>query len=244
MPQPNVDNEAARRGKGSFVSLCPCDDESAEFTRELHKTTDAQKGIRLVVPRVPATKAQSLIGLVLLLGAFALDATGQTPSPSPIPSSAEVSQIKTYTTEIDRFSKGRKFRTFGVFYEKDKGTWRELKGKADHQLDESCDVWTRDGKVVLAFFGFTSESGDWYHFIKYYYRDDGTLAKIQARLNTFYGNVSVLRDRYYDASGKLIKSTRRYLDIQTHKPVKSANFHDEPIPMFSKASALPFHRLL
>jgi hypothetical protein len=111
-------------------------------------------------------------------------------------------------------------------------------------LDESCDVWTRDGKVVLAFFGFTSGSGDWYHFIKYYYRGDGTLAKIQARLNTFAGNVSVLRDRYYDTNGKLLKSTRRYLDLQTHKPVKKADFHDDPIPMFSKASALPFHRLL
>jgi len=189
---------------------------------------------------------QSLIALVLSLSAFGFGAVAQTQTASPAPasSSAEVSDIKAYTSAVDRFTKARKFRTFGVFYKGDKGSWRELKGKSDQQLDESCDVWTRDGKVVLAFFGFTSGSGDWYHFIKYYYREDGTLAKIQARLNTFYGNVSVLRDRYYDANGKLLKSTRRYLDIETHKPVKKANFHDDPIPMFSKASALPFFRLL
>jgi hypothetical protein len=189
---------------------------------------------------------QSLIALVLSLSAFGIGAVAQTQtaSPAPVSSSAEVSEIKAYTSAVDRFTKARKFRTFGVFYKGDKGSWRELKGKSEQQLDESCDVWTRDGKVVLAFFGFTSGSGDWYHFIKYYYREDGTLAKIQARLNTFYGNVSVLRDRYYDANGKLLKSTRRYLDIETHKPVKKANFHDDPIPMFSKASALPFFRLL
>ena len=188
----------------------------------------------------------SLIGFVLLLSDFGFGAAGQTPTASPTPpsSSAEVSEIKAYTAEVDRFSKARKFRTFGIFYRGDKGNWRELKGKSDQPLNESCDVWTRDGKVVLAFFGFTSDSGDWYHFIKYYYRQDGTLAKIQARLNTFYGNVSVLRDRYYNATGKLLKSTRRYLDLQTHKPVTKANFDDEPIPMFSTASSLPFHRLL
>ena len=191
-------------------------------------------------------KASSLIALVLLLSDFGLGALAQTPTASPTPASsnAEVSEIKAYTAEVDRFSKAHKFRTFGVFYEGERGSWRELKGKTDQQLDESCDVWTRDGKVVLAFFGFTSGSGDWYHFIKYYYREDGTLAKIQARLNTFAGNVSVLRDRYYDASGKLLKSTRRFLDLQTHKPVKKADFHDDPIPMFKKAGDLPFHRLL
>ena len=188
--------------------------------------------------------SQSLVGFVLLLSGLGAVAQTPTASPTPASSTAEVSAIKAYTADVDRFTKARKFRTFGVFYKGDKGSWRELKGKSDQQLDESCDVWTRDGKVVLAFFGFTSGSGDWYHFIKYYYREDGTLAKIQARLNTFAGNVSVLRDRYYDTNGKLLKSTRRYLDLQTHKPVKKANFHDDPVPMFSNTSALPFYRLL
>ena len=183
------------------------------------------------------------IAVCLVLCGLSLTASAQT-TMSPIPTAPTVPEIKTYTAETDRFTKLHKFRTYGIFYEGDKGSWRELKGKASEKLNDSADVWTREGNVVLAFFGFTSDSGDWYHFIKYYFRPDGTLAKIQARLNTFYGNVSVLRDRYYDSNGKLLKSTRRYLDIQTHKPVKTANFHDEPIPMFRKVSDLPFHKLL
>jgi hypothetical protein len=240
MPQLNLRNDTARKGSSlcNSVSPCLCGDESASFTTETRRHRLAQRNCRFVT--------KSLIALVLLLSNQCFRAAAQTPTTSPTrtTSDAQISEIKKYTTQVDRFSKARKFRTFGVFYKGDKGSWRELKGKSDQQLDESCDVWTRDGKVVLAFFGFTSGSGDWYHFIKYYYREDGTLAKIQARLNTFYGNVSVLRDRYYDANGKLLKSTRRYLDIETHKPVKKANFHDDQIPMFSKASALPFFRLL
>ena len=235
--QLNLRNDTARKGSSlcNSVSPCLCADVGASFTTEAQRHRVAQRNCRFVT--------KSLIALVLLLS---FRTAAQTPitSPAPTTSDAQVSEIKKYTTEVDRFSKARKFRTFGVFYKGDKGSWRELKGKSDQQLDESCDVWTRDGKVVLAFFGFTSGSGDWYHFIKYYYREDGTLAKIQARLNTFAGNVSVLRDRYYDTNGKLLKSTRRYLDLQTHKPVKKADFHDDPIPMFSNTSALPFYRLL
>ena len=239
MSQPNLHNETAREESSLCISVSPClcGDESVLFNTEARRQRDAQRNCRFV--------AQSLIALLLLLSNQVFHAAAQTPTASPTPSAeAQVSEIKKDTAEVDRFSKAHKFRTFGVFYKGDKGSWRELKGKSDQQLDESCDVWTRDGKVVLAFFGFTSGSGDWYHFIKYYYREDGTLAKIQARLNTFAGNVSVLRDRYYDNNGKLLKSMRRYLDLQTHKPVKKVDFHDDPIPMFSNTSALPFYRLL
>ena len=181
------------------------------------------------------------IAFALMLFSHNLSASAQTTT-APTPSADAVSEIKTYTAELNRYTKARKFRTF--FYPDLKGGWGELKGKSTQQLNGSCDVWTRDGNVVLAFFGFTSDAGDWYHFIKYYFRADGTLAKIEARLNTFYGSVSVLRDRYYDTNGKLLKSTRRYLDIRTQKPVKKANFEDEPIPMYRKVTDLPFHKLL
>ena len=187
----------------------------------------------------------SIAVLVLIQGLTTSGLTTQTPqTPQPPTASATaLAEIKTYTAEIDRVTKKQNFRTYGIIYNGNDGTWQLLKPKSEH-VNESCDVWTREGKVVLAFFGFTSDSGDWYHFIKYYYRPDGTLAKIQARLNTFYGNVSVLRDRYYDTNGKLLKSTQRYLDMQTQKPVKKADFHDNPIPMYARVSALPFRKLL
>ena len=64
-------------------------------------------------------------------------------------------------------------------------------------------MWTKQGKVIAAKFNFTSPSGDWNHFINYYFRENGSLAKIDAQLNTFEGNVSVVRQRYYNSNWTL-----------------------------------------
>lgn len=156
-----------------------------------------------------------------------------------------LSGIDTYTAEIDRFIKANpKSRLFGDVSSTEKTRWREVTPKSAENLYETAEVWTRQGKVVAVNFFLTSPSGDWAHFITYYFRDDGTLARIKAQLNTFYGNVSVLRDRYYDPNLKLLKSTQRYLDLESKKPVKRPDFMDQPIPIYSKVSTLPFRRLL
>ena len=160
------------------------------------------------------------------------------------------SEINSYSTEIDRFIKvNKKHRIFGDVANEnsENAKWKEFKTQKvfdDAGCYQSAFVYSRNSKVVAANFMFTSPSGDWAHYINYYYRDDGSLAKISARLNTFEGNVSVLRDRYYDVSGKLLHSTVRYLDLQTHKSIKKADFQDMPIPMYRKVSALPFSKLL
>ena len=132
--------------------------------------------------------------------------------------------------------------------EEDKGDkWREFKSAKEYKdtnLDESADVWQKDSKTVIAFFGFTSQSGDWYHYVTYYFRAGGTLAKIHAQLNTFYGDTSVVRDKYYGSNGKLLRATTRYLDLQTQKPTKHRDFQDEPIPIYLTVRKLPFFRLL
>ena len=78
----------------------------------------------------------------------------------------------------------------------------------------------------------------------YYFREDGSLAKIQAQLNSFYGDISVVRDQYYDPSGRLLKTTRKFLDLRTQKPKKPEEFVDNPIPIYRKVTALPFRKLL
>jgi hypothetical protein len=119
------------------------------------------------------------------------------------------------------------------------------KGEADpDDLDDVAYVWLRQGKVVAVFFTFQSESRDWYHFVTYYFREDGTLAKIHSRLNTFYGSVTAIRDQYYGSNGRVLKSTARFLDIQTQKPKKKPNFQDEPTPVYLNVRKLPFSKLL
>ena len=129
----------------------------------------------------------------------------------------------------------------------DKEIWKEFKNKKafdDAVTYQNALVWSRTGKVIVANFSFSSPSGDWAHYISYYFRDDGSLAKIQATLNTFYGDISVVRHRYYDSNGKLLKSTKNFLDLQTRKPKKPVEFIENPIPVYLNVSGLPFSKLL
>lgn len=166
-----------------------------------------------------------------------------------------VSAINAYVAEVDRFTKtNSKHRIFGDVSSAladENDLWKEFKSEKEleaagtgENLNQSAFVWTRKSEVVAAKFTFTSPSGDWNHFINYYFREDGSLAKIEAQLNTFYGNISVIRHRYYNPDGRLIKSTRRILDLDTHRPKKAADFTDNPIPVYFHVPEIPFRKLL
>jgi len=194
------------------------------------------------------------LGSLLFLAALAT-AQDQKPTPPPRPpQTTELAAIGSYAKAIDQFTrrnpgKGRFFgNVAGAEDEQDK--WRAFKSakqmaKADPY--ESASVWLKDGKVVAADFSFTSPSGDWYHFVNYYFRADGTLAKIHAQLNTFAaadGGLSVVRDEFYDSRGKLLRTSTRYLDLKSQKPRKRADFMDQPIPAYQTVRDLPFYKLL
>jgi hypothetical protein len=170
---------------------------------------------------------------------------------TPLPGAVELASINSQVRQIDRFVKlnNKRRRVFGDVGDQEEN-WREFKGKVakgetdPDDLDEVAYVWARKGKVVAAEFTFQSESRDWYHFVTYYFREDGTLAKIHSRLNTFYGSVTAIRDQYYGSKGRVLKSTARFLDIQTQKPKKKPNFQDEPTPVYLNVRKLPFFKLL
>jgi hypothetical protein len=184
------------------------------------------------------------LGTLLVLSALAVGQDRKTLSPTLV-------SIDSYAKQVDRFIKrnGKTRRTFGnVGNEQDH--WKEFKGKPakgevdPDDLDEVAHVWVRSGKVVAVGFTFQSGSRDWAHFVTYYFREDGTLAKIHAQLNTFYGNISVVRNKFYNLSGKLLRTSTRYLDLQSQKPRKRGDFMDEPIPVYIGVHDLPFSKLL
>jgi len=195
-----------------------------------------------------ADKSCSMIRILkviaLLVFVFAASSNLSAQSKSPL------SEIKSYTAEVDRFVKiTKKHRIFAdVSTEDDKNEiWKEFKNKKELEDSEAYTqafVWTKAGKVIAANFMFTSPSGDWAQYINYYFRADGTVAKIAAELNTFYGDISVIRDRYYNSDGKLVKSTRKFLDLKTRKPKKQTDVMIETVPIYTKVSALPFHKFL
>jgi hypothetical protein len=179
---------------------------------------------------------------------------GQTQQSKTVPS-PELASIASYSAEVDHFIKLNRKRVFGDISSgsSDQASrWKEFKSEAAREkaqtgdnLNENAFVWTRSGKVIGANFTFTSPSGDWAHYVMYYFREGGSLARIKAQLNTFYGDVSIVRDRFYSAEGKLLKSTRKVLDLKTQKPTKPPkDFFDEEFPIFRKIAELPFHKLL
>ncbi|MDT7602866.1 MAG: hypothetical protein QOF61_863, partial [Acidobacteriota bacterium] len=87
------------------------------------------------------------------------------------------------------------------------------------------------------------------HFILYYFRADGTLAKIESTLNTFYGHVTARREKHFDASGKLLRQTEHFYKLGTTRKEPNPygepdKFIDEPTPLYKRVSDLPFSHLL
>jgi hypothetical protein len=200
-------------------------------------------------PQMMISRCITLISLLLV----ATLATGQDQRTSAA-QKAQVAASGSYAKSIDQFTKRnpKKRRLFGnaAGEEGKQDQWREFNSATQMvglNLDESSTIWLKDGKVVVAYFSFTSPSGDWYHFVDYYFRADGTLAKIHSQLNTFFsadGGLSVVREKFYGANGKLLHTSTRYLDPGSWRPRKRGEFMDEPIPLYKTIRDLPFAKLL
>jgi|SRR5262249_18308866 len=172
---------------------------------------------------------------------------------------AEITKIKGYCLELDDYSKRnpKLHRVFGDVssgMKGDKSRWREFKPKSERDDDYigslmgNADVWSKEGAGMLVYCYFQSPSGDWGHQISYYFREDGSLARIHAELGTFFGNMTVIRERFYDSQGKLLRSSQQFLDLETKKKKRPGEngeeFFDHPVPIYRTVKALPFYTLL
>ncbi len=169
-----------------------------------------------------------------------------------------VAQIEKYAKTVSGLMKKTKERIFAdVSSDGKKPSWKEFKTEkmrdnADtgDNLNENAYVWIKDRKIVSTTFTFQSPSRDWAHFVTYYFRADGTLAKSEAVLNTFYGYVTVERNYYFDSKGKILKQDVKYLDLKTQEPInlkerkKNQDFIDEEVKFFKNTNKLPFIRLM
>ena len=162
-----------------------------------------------------------------------------------------IAEINSYAAQVDSYIKrhARGKRIFGDVssYNDNAPRWREFKNESEaekHELYSTAYVWSRDANIVGVNLTLSSPSGDWAHYVTYYFRKDGSLAKIEAQLNTFYGDVSVVRQQYFDNRGVRLRTTRRVLDLKTKKPKKSADYMDQDVPVYRKLSELPFSKLL
>jgi|SRR5262245_2389868 len=170
---------------------------------------------------------------------------------------AEIARIKAYCQQLDNYAKrnpklGRLFANVSSDMAGQKSLWREFKSEEERVeadtgdgLNDNANVWSKDGTVVLVYCAFQTPSDDWFHQVDYYFRKDGSLAKIHARLDTFYGNVTAIRERFYDSKGRRLSSSQQLLDLKTKKRKRpDVAFVDEPIPVYLTVKALPFNPLL
>ncbi len=195
---------------------------------------------------------------MLICVALAILAPAQTNTKSVKTARAtEKTRIEAYCQGLDAYAKnnpklGRIFADVSSDGENQKSQWREFESEAEREkadtgdnLNENDIVWSKDGAVVLVSCTFQSPSRDWAHFVSYYFRADGTLAKVRARLNTFYGEMTVIRARFYDSKGRLLSSSQQFLDLKTQKKKKpSAEFQDDSFPLYRTVRALPFYSML
>lgn len=111
-------------------------------------------------------------------------------------------------------------------------------------------VWLRAGKPVSTNFTLFSPSGDWVKYVYSYFRPDGSLARVETDYRTFMGDFKVVRRVYFDAAGKEISRSAKFLDLQSGKPKRAPKggvMGDDPDEIdyyYMTASKLPFFHLL
>ena len=171
-----------------------------------------------------------------------------------------LAEIDAYVRDIKKVTAGARNKIVVADagdYEQNKSDWRRFASeKALEKYRESSETysiaynWKKDGKLVASNFTDFSPSGDWTQYTFHYFRRDGTLAKVESELRTFYGNWIVTRSYYFDAGGKRIKRTAKYLDLNTKKPKKpSREIMDDAngtfaVTYYKSVSKLPFAELI
>ena len=171
-----------------------------------------------------------------------------------------VSQIDTYVRSIDGLMKRQKEPDLVVAdvsdYEMNDPKWQRFKTIKEletfREKTETYTIannWRSKGNLVSSLLTTFSPSGDWAQYVTHYFRPDGTAAKVVTEMRTFNGEYIIIRNMYFDARGKLLKKSSKYLDLATKMPKKpTPEMHDESSGFFGteyykKVSALPFYSL-
>ncbi len=183
------------------------------------------------------------------------NAAAQT-SPSP----SQVTSINDYCRGLATYAKQnlRIARFFGdvASYDQNSMTltappanWKEFKsqkardnsGNGDN-LYNTANVWTKNGNLVLANLEYGSPSGDWGQFVSYCFREDGSLAKLTDTFRSFFGSISTVKEKVYDARGTRLKSSISCYDLDTKRRKRcSSDYSNYDAHVYRRVSQLPIY---
>lgn len=195
-----------------------------------------------VSPIFAVVKSKFFPITLLTITIFAGNAWGQ--------KAAEIKRIDHYVRQLTTFVEkpSARLEIYADVSKTTKPVWRKFRSekslekfRKSNDVYEIAYVWRKNARVVVVNFMFTSGSGDWAHFVFHRFRHDGSLAKVEAELRTFYGRMGVERTYYYRRNGKLITNRTKYSDMTTGKPKKpSDDFYDNKVRIYKTTKRLPF----
>jgi hypothetical protein len=205
------------------------------------------------------TKA-SVVSAVVCILAFATPIIAQTPSAAKLTTKpSEVAAIDAYAKGLDAFKNNKRNHTLFFGAEGDKPEvqkWKQFKSSRAREeafnsiMDNVADVWMKNGKPVIAEFNFETNSGDWSQFVQYYFRDDGSLAKMRTTFAGFmvlseHGG-RIVQERIYSPNGKLLQKRLNCFELEKkHHPIKcSGDYSKYDGTYYRRAQDLAFYGLL
>ena len=195
-------------------------------------------------------------GLIAILIMFLGSMSGT--SYSQAANKAEIESIDAYCKTVDAIQD----KTAGLVLADTAGLnddtpkWRGFASeKALEKFREDSDTysiaynWRKGTKIVASNFTLFSDSGDWAKYVYHCFREDGSLARVESELRTFYGDYIVTRRNYFDRSGKRLSRSVKFRDLTSGKPKKPESGGvegDDPneIDYYKQTSKLPFAHLV
>jgi hypothetical protein len=174
--------------------------------------------------------------------------TQQRRLPKPTQTAPRVVAIEKYTDELDDYARlnpqARRF--FANTAEDQTGNWQEVPSEKELENKARAIVWMKKDKPLIAL--LSGKSVGQSRRVTYYFRDNGTLAKVHSELQISAGNMQSVRDRSYDPKtfAILVRDFSYCTDMVTgqQKPCGDAEALEKSIPVYAKSTELPVYALL
>jgi hypothetical protein len=204
-----------------------------------------------------------ILNVVLILGSLGAASAQTNEQPQPTPSPPEVSVVTGYCRELATFAKRNlnKARFFGdvaaydqsgITLRKPPERWQEFRSQkardaamTGDNLYNTANVWMRNGNIVLADLQYGSPSGDWAQFVRYCFREDGSLAKMEDTFRTFAGPISTVKEKFYDSKGRRLRFLIRCYDLESGRKKRcDGNYSNYDADVFRRVQQLPVYALV
>lgn len=174
--------------------------------------------------------------------------TQQRRLPKPTRTEPRVVAIEKYTDELDAYARANpQARRFFVNTAEDQtGSWQEVAGEKELENKAGAIVWMKKEKPVIAL--LSGKSMGQSRRVTYYFRDNGTLAKLHSELQISAGNMQSVRDRSYDPKtfAILVRDYSYCSDLVSgqQRPCGEAEALEKSIPVYMRSAELPIYALL